>query len=69
MTPKRLEACLQELGWMQPELARRLGVRLSTIRQWLSGRRAIPPNVDRWLEDLARRVGEAPSQPEGWSRE
>ena len=53
MTPDRLDACLRELGWQQPELARRLEVRLSTIRQWLSGRREIPPNVAAWLEDLS----------------
>jgi DNA-binding transcriptional regulator YiaG len=57
---------LQTIGWSQRELARRLNITDSTVRSWISGRRMPPPPVVEWLQDIARRIQEAPATPPGW---
>jgi hypothetical protein len=36
MTPDRLHECMRQIGWTNTELARRLDVRESSVRMWLS---------------------------------
>jgi ribosome-binding protein aMBF1 (putative translation factor) len=63
-----MERALDTLGWSSQQLARHLGIRETTIRQWQNGRRHVPTNVLNWLEDRAKRLSDAPDLPEGWQR-
>ena len=63
---KALAEAMREIGWSQAELARRLGITETTVRNWLAGRRTPPDNVIDWLIDRAHRAGTGPPLPEGW---
>ena len=64
----RLAELLREVGWSTMELARRLGIRETTPRSWLAGRRGVPPAVLDWLRQVADAQAAAPRLPEGWDR-
>jgi DNA-binding transcriptional regulator YiaG len=66
MSPAELSDILREIGWPAAELQRRLGVREETIRQWLNGRRTIPPNLEQWLYAVRDNLANAPPLPDGW---
>jgi DNA-binding transcriptional regulator YiaG len=68
MTGDELSELLREVGWPAAELARRLSIREDTVRGWLNGRREVPPNVGRWLEQIRDGIATAPALPDGWSR-
>ena len=63
MTPADLSAALAALGWSQRELARQLGVAESSVRQWLTGKSRMRPDLLAWLLDLARYHAEHPAPP------
>ncbi len=48
MQADELRACLDELGWKQIDLARRVGVRGATVSVWATGG-TIPPWVEQYL--------------------
>lgn len=48
MQADELKACLDELGWKQIDLARRVGVRGATVSAWATGS-PIPPWVSQYL--------------------
>ena len=53
MTPGRLKTIMGLLGWDDIGLAMVLGLRRETsVRHWLSGRRAVPDAVSGWLEEV-----------------
>lgn len=54
MTPARLSACLSALDWGANTLATQLGLPRSTVRGWQAGRSAVPDDVARWLDALAK---------------
>lgn len=65
MTTDRMRWCLDQIGWPQRELARRLHANESTVRAMARGMRDIPPELAEWLEELAtfhHRIG----TPKGW---
>jgi hypothetical protein len=66
MDGTELGEVLKAIGWSVAELQRRLGVRGDTVRQWLSNRREIPPNLERWLYQVRDAQGQAPALPDGW---
>lgn len=53
MMNKMLQSSLDALGWTAPTLARMLGCHRTLPQAWLSGRAAVPPQVQGWLLDLA----------------
>jgi hypothetical protein len=53
MTPDRFRYCLQALRWRPYVLAEALSCDERMIRNWSSGRMAIPERVAEWLEVLA----------------
>ena len=67
MTPDRFRECLAALRWSQRSLAELLGVHQTTARRWATGEGIVPPNVARWLEDLAA-AHQAHPLPAGWQR-
>ncbi len=66
MTGDEMGRVLERIGWSPATLAARLGIRVDTVRQWLAGRRAIPPNLETWLIQLAEHMDQAPALPDGW---
>jgi hypothetical protein len=58
----RLSKALADLDWQPRQLARRLQVQEKTVREWLAGRREVPPNLLDWIEARAR----GPQLPDGW---
>jgi transcriptional regulator with XRE-family HTH domain len=66
MDGAEMEALLRQIGWTARELAQRLGIRGSTVGDWLNGRRSIPDNVADWLRQVAQVLDQAPALPEGW---
>jgi DNA-binding transcriptional regulator YiaG len=66
MTGNEMFEILRQLDWSPAALARRLSVRVDTVRQWLNSRREIPPNLAEWLIDLHNKLLEKPL-PDGWS--
>jgi plasmid maintenance system antidote protein VapI len=66
MDAAEMDALLKQIGWSVQTLAQRLGVRTSTIGDWLNGRRNIPDNLADWLRQVARALDQAPALPEGW---
>jgi hypothetical protein len=61
-----MSECLRAIGWQISELSRRLSVREDTIRGWLTDRRPIPPNVERWLYQVRDGINTAPALPADW---
>ena len=61
-----MDAILKQIGWHPQELAWRLNVRASTVYHWLTGRRAIPPNLADWLQQVRDKQAQAPALPDGW---
>ncbi len=53
MTPDRFRDCLQALRWRPHALAEALSCDERLVRNWSSGRMAIPERVAAWLESLA----------------
>jgi hypothetical protein len=49
-------ACLSRLGLSQARAAELHGVRLDTVKNWSSGRRAVPPGAWDDLRDHARKL-------------
>jgi hypothetical protein len=68
MNGAELDFVLKQIGWSPPELARRLGVRNDSVYQWLTNRRPIPTNLERWLYQVRAGLASAPPLPEGWQR-
>jgi transcriptional regulator with XRE-family HTH domain len=66
MTGDELGELLRAIGWTSAELARRLSIRPDTVNSWLTGRRPVPGNVERWLHQVRAGFGSAPALPEGW---
>jgi plasmid maintenance system antidote protein VapI len=57
MSAERLRWCLDQLGWSQGELRRRLGIRQDTVDGMVHGKRFIPNRVAIWIDTLASLVG------------
>jgi transcriptional regulator with XRE-family HTH domain len=53
VSPDRLRACIEALGWTQRGLARMLGRHEGTVRQWARGTVSVPDDVAAWLETRA----------------
>jgi hypothetical protein len=66
MTGGEMSECLRAIGWPLAELCRRLSIREDTARGWLTNRRPIPPNVERWLHAVRDNLANAPALPDGW---
>jgi hypothetical protein len=66
MTGDEMFEILRQLDWSPADLARRLGVRPDTMRQWLHSRREIPSNLAEWLIEIRNKLQEKPL-PDGWS--
>lgn len=64
MTP--IAVLLARIGWTPGELARRLECADGTTHQWKSGRRAPPPYVVEWLEEVAAALAKVRPTPVGW---
>jgi ribosome-binding protein aMBF1 (putative translation factor) len=65
MSPDRMRWALEQIGWGQRELARRLAANESTIRAMARGNREIPIELAVWLETLAS-VHISLPKPAGW---
>jgi hypothetical protein len=65
-TGDELGEVLRAIGWTSAELARRLTIRPDTVNSWLTGRRPVPANVERWLYQVRAGFGSAPALPDGW---
>jgi transcriptional regulator with XRE-family HTH domain len=52
MSPHRLRACLEILGWSQRELAAQVGVDPRQVVRWISGAAIVPLSTEAWLENL-----------------
>ena len=61
MTPTRLRECLALLFWSQRRLAEIIGWSEGTVRNWALGRQAIPADVAKWLERLAKHAAAHPA--------
>ena len=66
MTRDRMSELMRQIGWTSGEVSRRLGVRETSSRQMLQGKRNIPNNLGDWLEDIAARIQAAPALPNDW---
>jgi hypothetical protein len=66
MDGPEMDALLKQIGWTPQVVAGRLGVRTTTIYDWLTGRRSIPPNLGDWLRQVAHAIDQAPALPDGW---
>lgn len=55
MTPERLLAVMNELGWGVPKTAKELGVQSRSVERWLRGENEVPEPLAAWLE---RRVAD-----------
>ena len=66
MNGQELSEALKQIGWNPTELARRLGIRVHSIFDWLNGRRPVPDNVADWLIKVRDLVDQAPPLPDGW---
>jgi hypothetical protein len=62
----RLAELLTKLGWSAGVLAKRLGITDRSGRDWVSGRRPVPPEVVEWLEERAKWADKGPALPKGW---
>ena len=49
MTPTEFRTALDEIGWTQRELARRLGVPEARVRRWGNGMYPVPDGVAHGL--------------------
>lgn len=67
MAPDEMKAARERLGWSRPYLARRLGVRESSVLHWETGRTAIPDRLAAWMLVHVAAHDMAPELPEGWS--
>jgi hypothetical protein len=65
-TPHQMLAALVILGWSSGHLARRLKVREGTVRQMLGGKRNIPNQLGRWLDQCATIAQTMPALPDDW---
>lgn len=62
---EELDDLAARAGWSYREIARRLRIGDTTVRQWANGRRAIPPMILPWLRRIVGTI-EALGGPEGW---
>ena len=53
MTPTGRRDCLDRLSLSQHRLAALLEVGERTVRDWMTGRREAPPEIDEWLQRRA----------------
>ena len=60
MDAAELSEVLRAIGWSSNELARRLSIRVTTVADWLNGRRAVPDNVAAWLTAHRDAQGQVP---------
>jgi len=65
MTPAGFRAALEEIGWSRRQLAQRLECDTKLANRWATGGAPIPPQIARWLEQLAR-VLERNPPPNDW---
>ena len=54
MNPDDFIAAVETLGWTRYQLSRRLGCDHNLPARWADGSAAVPPQIARWLERLAR---------------
>lgn len=57
MTPARLRELLPPLGLTERGLARLTGYSHGAVKNWLTGRARVPPEIAAWLE---RRAADPP---------
>lgn len=65
LSPDRLRSCLQALRWRPHTLAEALSCDERMVRNWSSGRMAIPEPVAAWLDTLACHAEQHPA-PDDW---
>ncbi len=58
MTPKELSDALDELGWRQSMLTKKLGMSRTAVCLWMNGTNAVPGYVEEYVRVclLARRI-------------
>ena len=56
MTPDTIRTIRAELGYSQAELARRMGVTVTTVSRWETGLRRPDRRSSKWLERAVRRM-------------
>jgi hypothetical protein len=66
MTYPRMQWCIHVIGWPIAELARRIHMSGSSVKQMQCGRQAIPDSLAIWLEMLTARMLNAPLLPHHW---
>ncbi|MBV8094349.1 MAG: helix-turn-helix domain-containing protein [Acetobacteraceae bacterium] len=54
MTPARLKACREAIGWTIRGTAARIGVHETRLRRWEAGKLPAPEAYVRWIERLAQ---------------
>lgn len=61
---------LDQTGWPNAEVARRLDVATSSVRDWRTGRRQPSPAIQEWIERVASAIESTgqPPQPPGPGR-
>jgi transcriptional regulator with XRE-family HTH domain len=57
---------LDDIGWSNGDLARRLDISPDTVSKWAKGRRDPPQPVMDWLGQLATCHARAGPHPKGW---
>lgn len=65
VTPERFRHCLHALRWRPAAVAEALACDERLVRNWYSGRMAIPARVAAWVETLARHAEQHPA-PDDW---
>lgn len=53
MSPTRLRECIALPGWSQRELSRLIGLGDRAVGKMSTGKHAIPPELEDWLEAMA----------------
>lgn len=66
MTPVEFNATLQELGWGQRLLARRLGCDAMLVNRWANGKTPIPSQIAAWITRLRAAHAQQPKPADGW---
>jgi len=58
MTPHQQRLAI--IGWGERHFAKLLGRSYSTVRRWLDGTARMPPEIEAWLDQVARAVAALP---------
>ncbi len=61
MSPARLKEVLQILGFSRHDLAAAKGIKVGLVRDWLSGRRNVWPQVGQALEETVQDILQRPA--------